>query len=120
MSALTEHVVDEHVANADISTRRFLNCACNAAHLRSWDDYAAHVAEVTEAAVRESIARDGLGGMADAIREAIARAPRRTTEVNLATAYWDGYRAAGEEVADLLEEPALAARIARTTPTKEQ
>lgn len=49
--------------------------------------------------------------LAQAVRESVAENVRGTSgPSNLATSYWDGYRAAGNEIADLLEEPALLDR----------
>lgn len=61
---------------------------------------------------REALAAEILPVFAGLVREAVAdKTPIPSGESNLATAYWDGYRAAGYEIADLLEEPKLARAV---------
>lgn len=49
--------------------------------------------------------------LAQAVRESVAENTKGTSgPPNLATSYWEGYRDAGRELADLLDEPGLLER----------
>lgn len=57
--------------------------------------------------------RDGLGWLRTALAEVTTPSSTPTEPPSLAGEYWRGYRAARDEVLDLLDEPALLDRIAR-------
>ncbi|MCU6481926.1 hypothetical protein [Arthrobacter sp. A2-55] len=51
--------------------------------------------------------RSGFKWLAGAVAESASKIPPSPAEPNLATSYWNGYRAAIQEVVDLLAEPKL-------------
>lgn len=73
-------------------------------YMTKWaaDHHAADLAPL----IREEL-RGALGWLSEAVTEAAQKAPAPSATPDLASAYWDGYRAASREVSDLLTEPKL-------------
>ena len=75
-------------------------CTTDCGHCKGDHDLTRAAADQTPATAAQALAQ--------AVRESVAEYVRRASgTTNLAASYWDGYRAAGNEIADLLEDPAL-------------